>query len=91
MKGNKNKLYFRGEGTAVSGTSITVSHAKKNGGAPVTKTITVPTGTPITDHKGATVPLSDLVGKPVKIEESTADTAQSIVVKKHKGGKKTQA
>jgi hypothetical protein len=85
-KGKKDKLEFRGRVTAVTDTSLTVQHGKKDAGE--AKTITVPAGTSIADDAGTAVKLSDLVGKHVMITESAADTAQSIVVKTHKDGKK---
>ena len=85
-KGKKEKLNVSGKVTAVTDNSVTVSHGKKNAGT--TKTITVPKDTPIKDDSGADVPLATLVGKHVKIKESGADTAQSILVKTQKGGKK---
>ena len=81
----KKELHFGGKVTAFTATTLTVEHGKKAN--VTTKTITVPTGTSITDDAGTTVAISDLVGKHVQIKESAADTAQSIVVKTHKGGK----
>lgn len=87
-KGKKDNLQFGGKVTAVNDTTITVERHNKKSGQDVTKTISVPAGTSITNGSGGTVPLSGLVGKHVKIKESSADVAQSIVVKDHKGKKK---
>jgi len=80
----KKHEVVRGKVTEVKETSITVSQGKK-GEEKTTTVINVPTGTPITDKKtGATIQLSDLVGKHVKIKESSPGVAKSIVVRKHK-------
>lgn len=77
----------RGKVTEVNQTSITVSQGKK-GEPQTTAVINVPTGTPITDKKtGATLQLSDLVGKHVKVKESSPGVAKSITVKQHKRAK----
>jgi hypothetical protein len=86
----RGKHVVHGKVTEVNQTSITVSH---DVGQVATKTvINVPTGTPITDKKtGATLQLSDLVGKHVNVRESSPGIAKSIVVKGHKHAKKTQS
>jgi hypothetical protein len=85
-KGAKGPV-VKGKVTAVSETSITVTEGKKQGGE--SKTVNVPTGTPITTKDGTPAPaLADLVGKHVKIKESTEGTAKAIVVTAAKGGKK---
>jgi len=88
-KGKKGGLEFKGKVTAVTDTTITVSHGKKD--AAKTETITVPTGTAIKDETGADVALNSLVGKHVKVAESSANTASSITVKAPKAGKKKKA
>ena len=70
---------IEGEVTKVETKTITIKQGTR------IETIFVPTGTPITDKKtGATIQLSDLVGKHVKIKESSPGVAKSIVVRKHK-------
>jgi len=77
-----------GKVTAVTETSITIAEGKKQGGE--SKTINVPTGTPITTKDGSAAPaLSDLVGKHVKVKESSEGTAASITVGAGKGKKST--
>jgi hypothetical protein len=82
---------IRGKVTEVNQTSITVSHGKK-GEAKTTTVINVPSGAPITDKAtGATLQLSDLVGKHVNVKESSPGIAKSVVVKAHKKGKNKSA
>jgi hypothetical protein len=83
----KNKNKHKGEAgkvTAVTDTTITITK-KKNG----SETINVPANTPITTTDGSAAPkLSELVGKKVKVSETTSGTASSITVKVHKKHKK---
>ena len=54
--------------TAVTDTTITVSHGGGKSSSGTGDVITVPPGTPITDETGAAVALSDLMGKAVQVD-----------------------
>ena len=101
-KGKKGKHRpIIGEVTAVSDKTITIKEGKKNGGT--IKTIFVPAGVSINGGGGsspsasasasstnsnAAPTLSGLVGKHIKVKESSAGTASEITVVEHKGKKK---
>ena len=99
-KGKKGKHRpIIGEVTAVSDKTITLKEGKKNGGT--IKTIFVPAGVSInggggssssasaSSTNGSAAPtLSGLVGKHIKVKESSAGTASEITVVEHKGKKK---
>ena len=103
-KGKKRRHALNGEVTAVTDKTITIQEGKKAGGA--IKTIFVPAGIPI-DGKSASPSsasasasstsggppptLSGLVGKHVRVKESTAGTASEITVIEPKGKKKKKA
>ncbi len=99
-KGRRNKHFAVGEVTAVNDKSITIKEGKRE----TIRTIFVPAGTPINDKGGSpssasastsstngnTAPtLSGLVGKHVRIKESSAGTAGEIMVIEH--GRKKKA
>jgi RNase P/RNase MRP subunit p29 len=77
--GHKHQSGIDGKVTAASENSITVEQEAEKGGK--TQTVSVPAGTVIKAYDGSAAPkITELVGKHVKVTESTPGTAREITV-----------